>query len=92
MGWLGGEVNLFTRGPRSGVALDLVAKGRSGLLCDSVEAWYRVSFPIERTFKRQGFERFALASPRQAAVLRCRAGEVRLGIGPTLPVARALAR
>jgi hypothetical protein len=72
--------------------MDLVAKGRSGLLCDSVEAWYRVSHPVERVFKKRGAERFALASNRQAAVLRCRQGEVRLGIGPTIPVARAVAR
>jgi hypothetical protein len=91
-GWNGGEVHLFTRGGQSAVAMDLIALGRSGLLCESVEAWYRVSFPIERVFKKRGPERFAIASKRQAAVLRCRAGEVRLGIGPTLPIARALAQ
>ena len=64
----------------------------SGLLCDSVDAWYRVSFPIDRSFKKRGPERFALANRRQAAVLWCRAGEVRLGIGPTIPVARAVSR
>jgi hypothetical protein len=91
MGWLGGEVHLFTRGPQSAVAMDLVAKGRSGLLCESIEAWYRVSFPVERVFKRRGPERFVIASRRQSAVLRCRGGEVRLGIGPTIPIARAVA-
>jgi hypothetical protein len=92
MSWLGGEVHLFTRGPQSAIAMDLVAKGRSGLLCESVDAWYRVSFPIDRVFKKRGPERFAIASKRQAAVLRCRGGEVRLGIGPTVPIARAVAR
>jgi hypothetical protein len=91
-GWLGGEVHLWTRGADSAVAMDLVASGRSGLLCDSVDAWYRVSFPIDRVFKKRGPERFAIASRRQAAVLWCRAGEVRLGIGPTIPVARAVSR
>jgi hypothetical protein len=91
-GWRGGEVHLFTRGSKSAIGMDLIASGRSGLLCDSVDAWYRVSFPVERIFKKRGPERFALASRRQAAVLRCRAGEVRLGIGPTIPAARAVAR
>lgn len=92
MGWRGGEAHLFTNGRAHAVAMDLVASGRSGLLCDSIEAWYRVSHPVERVFKKRGAERFALASRRQSAVLRCSSGEVRLGIAPTLPVARSLAR
>lgn len=88
----GGEAHLFTRGADSAVALDLTERKGADVLCDSIEAWYRVSFPAERTFKRSAGERFALASARQSAVLRCVGRQVRLGIAPNLPAARAVAR
>lgn len=89
--WAGGEAHLYTKGPQTAVALDLVALPGSTGLCESIDAWYRVSIPVDRLFKRRERERFALAGKSQAAVLHCEGRDIRLGIAPTLPVARKLA-
>lgn len=90
--WDGGEAHLFTKGRDSAVSMDLLARPGSTGLCVSVDAWYRVSFPVDQGFRRKPHERFAYRSKGQAAVLRCDRGDVRLGIAPTLPAARAVAR
>lgn len=90
--WAGGEVHVYRRGPEAALALDLVEypDGLYGL-CDSVEAWYRVAFPINDELKETPGERFAIENRWGTAVLRCDGDDVRLGIAPSLGTARALA-
>jgi hypothetical protein len=91
--WAGGEVHLWTRGDRTALAL-LIAEGPAGEdLCGSVAEWYRRSVPgaTDRTEEVPAAE-LAMDGPRRDAVLLCEGGEVRLGIGPDLRVARAVLR
>jgi hypothetical protein len=91
--WAGGEIHLWTRGDRTALAL-LIAQGPGGEdLCGSVAEWYRRSAPraADRTQEVPAAE-LALDGPRRDAVLLCEGGEVRLGIGPDLRVARAVLR
>jgi hypothetical protein len=91
--WNGGEVHVYRRGPQTAMAVDLVEGPDAVLgLCSSVNAWYRVSFPIERELERRPHERFAMANRWGHAVLRCEDDEVRLGVAPAISVARTLAR
>ncbi|MDP9022001.1 MAG: hypothetical protein M3N57_04715 [Actinomycetota bacterium] len=82
--WRGGEVVLFTDGGRSAVAMAL--EGETGL-CAAVGEWYAAAFGPGRG--SQGRTEFEGAS--QDAVLSCEGPEVRLGIGPDLATAAALA-
>ncbi|MBW3578079.1 MAG: hypothetical protein KY462_10150 [Actinobacteria bacterium] len=82
--WRGGEVVLFSDGDRSAVAMAL--EGETGL-CAAVGEWYAAAFgPGRGSQARMEFE-----APTQDAVVTCEGPEVRLGIGPDLATAAALA-
>lgn len=90
--WGGGELHLYRRGNAHAMSLDLVEHPEFEGLCLSIAAWYRVSFPVTAEHDTAPHERFAIRNRWGAAVLRCEDNEVRLGVGPTLPLARALSR
>ena len=88
--WAGGEVQLWTDGPRSAVGVALVDRG-AGELCDAVSDWYEAAFPDDERVDTGIGEVLARDGATQDAVLRCGGAEVRLGIAPDLATARALA-
>ena len=59
-------------------------------LCAAVHAWYRVAFPEEETVEGLPGDVMAVEGSERAALLRCVGSEVRLGIAPTLDLARSL--
>ena len=85
----GGADTVAVRGPRTPMQVPAPTPGAS--LCDSVRDWYAAAFPQSRDGGVTGDEVRAWDGDRQDAVLRCANGNVRLGIGPDLATARALA-
>jgi hypothetical protein len=65
-----------------------------GVRCTSLRQWFVRSFPKRAEVTRRSGESIAVerlsAEIGQAAVLRCNGTNVRLGIAPDLPTARAL--
>ncbi len=96
--WAGGELRLFTDGPRSALGVALVERaGSDGLpLCDSVSAWLSATLPDAARVASPGSEVLTLDGDVNEsgpdAVLTCSGSDVRIGIAPTLADARALAR
>jgi hypothetical protein len=90
--WGGGEVHLYEHGREHALSLDLSQHVYFDDLCDTIEAWYRVSFPIADEYRTGPNERFAIANRWGAAVLRCDGDDVRLGVAPSLQTARTLTR
>lgn len=89
--WAGGEMHLWTRGQRSALGVALAQREGEPSLCRSVGRWYEAAFDARETGVAPG-ETLALDGDTQDAVLRCRGGEVRLGIAPDVATARALTR
>jgi hypothetical protein len=89
--WAGGEVVLWGDGPRSALGISLAERTETPALCAAVAGWYAATRPDDPRRPPQGDERLVVDGPRQSAVLRCPPGEVRLGIAPTLDLARRLA-
>ncbi|MGH2683672.1 MAG: hypothetical protein ACRDIX_10610 [Actinomycetota bacterium] len=90
-GWAGGEMHLWRRGEDSALGVALVQRPQERSLCDAVARWYGAAFGGQDGGARAG-ETLALDGGAQDAVLRCSGADVRLGIGPDLTAARALAR
>ena len=61
-------------------------------LCNAVHAWYRVAFPEEETVEGRSGDVMAVEGTGRAALLRCDDSEIRLGIAPSLGLARSLIR
>jgi hypothetical protein len=89
-GWAGGAVEVWSKGDRSVLGMALEEREPEDRLCDSVHAWYSVGFPEGEQIAGGGDEVMVVKAPGRVALLSCRGSEVRLGIGPTLPTARAL--
>ncbi len=87
--WRGGAVELFTNGAESAVGLSL-ATGRGNELCKSLADWYKATQP-GATSKPLGGGRSGFLGHDQNAVISCGQDFVKVGIAPTLKVARALA-
>jgi hypothetical protein len=90
-GWAGGEMHLWTRDENSALGIALAQRPKEPRLCDSLGRWYRAALGGSIAKPMPG-EILAVDGERQDAVLRCQGSEVRLGIGPDLATARALAR
>jgi hypothetical protein len=89
--WAGGQIELWTRGADSAVALALVdVPGAAVDLCRAMVDWYRTSFGGSDA-PRRADEALARDGPGQDAVVTCPDGEVFVGIGPDLRTARAVA-
>jgi hypothetical protein len=89
--WAGGELRLWTDGGRSAVGVAVEERGDGEVLCSATSRWYAAAFPDARasgSAQGQGL----LFDGDQDAALVCSGHEIRLGIGPDLATARALAR
>lgn len=86
--WGGGELIIATRGADTSIGIALVDESASGALCSAVDTWYERSFDDD--VRSGAGATVTFDGGRQAAVLECRGGEVRLGIGPDLATASAL--
>lgn len=91
--WAGGELHIWTREGATALALVVAHRPGGDGLCGSVAQWYRRSVPggVDRTRDVPAAE-LAIDGPRRDGVLLCEGGDVRLGIGPDLRVARAILR
>ena len=89
-GWAGGAVEVWSKGKESALGMALEEREPEDGLCDSVHAWYRVGFPEGEQVAGADGDVMVAKAPGRVALLSCRGSEVRLGIGPTLPTARAL--
>lgn len=87
--WNGGRYQLFVDGDRS--ALEIVLATRRGTLCGDLTTWYERAFPDGRRHPPRGYEGLVHETGAQAAVIVCGPGTVRIGIGPDLELARAVA-
>lgn len=85
--WDGGDLTLFTKGPRSALGLSLVDRQDGGALCDSVRDWYGAAFGEGTTTGAVT----TFADGGRHAELRCDGRDVRLGIAPDAATATALA-
>lgn len=88
--WDGGEYAQWTRGGDVAVGISLREREGEHDLCESVRTWYRAAFPMAEV-DESGDDRVAFEDGRQAARVRCRDGEVRLGIAPEPAVATRIA-
>jgi hypothetical protein len=91
-GWAGGEMHLWRRGDDSALGVALAQRPEEPRLCDSVGSWYRAAFEGGFLAEPRPGEMLAIDGEIQDAVLRCPGNQIRLGIGPDLDTARALAR
>jgi hypothetical protein len=89
--WAGGDAVLWADGPRSALGISLAERTEAPALCAAVAGWYAATRPDDPRRTPEGDERLVVESPKQAAVLRCPPGGVRLGIAPDLELARRLA-
>jgi hypothetical protein len=90
--WGGGELHLWTEGSLSAVGIS-IAERKSVVrsdLCGDVQAWYRAAFPAADEVAGPLEEDLAMDGGRQDAVITCAGHEVRIGIAPTLSLARDL--
>lgn len=90
--WAGGEVRVWTDGVRSAAGVALVQHAGQAPLCATMTAWYKAAFPGGQPVDTLAGEALAVDGARQDGVIRCAGTEVRIGIGPDLPTARAIAR
>ncbi|HSJ45963.1 MAG TPA: hypothetical protein VK923_14910 [Euzebyales bacterium] len=91
LAWTGGELALWTDGDATALGVALTQED-DGVLCDAVTSWYERAFPDATDAPTRRDERMVREGPAQTAVLTCADTDVRLGIGPDLRTARALAR
>ncbi|MGH2751140.1 MAG: hypothetical protein ACRDK3_09760 [Actinomycetota bacterium] len=87
--WGGGEFELWTDGGRSAVGVGLAQRRSSDGLCESVTRWYAASFDDDRESVAGGAALVAEGGA-QDAVITCSGDDVKIGIGPSLAVARSL--
>ena len=90
--WGGGEVQVWTDGVRTSAGLALVQHAGQTPLCATMTAWYKAAFPGGRAVDKLAGEALAVDGSGQDGVIRCAGTEVRIGIGPDLPTARAIAQ
>jgi hypothetical protein len=89
-GWAGGTVEIWAKGKGSALSMAIAEREPEDDLCAAVHAWYRVAFPEEETVEGSPGDVMAVEGSERAALLRCIGSEVRLGIAPTLHLARSL--
>jgi hypothetical protein len=87
--WAGGQLRLWTNGPRSALSISLVDRAGGGALCGSAVEWYGGSFTDDQETGPPGRE-LIFDGPRQDAVIACTDSQVRMGIGPNGGIAMAL--
>ena len=88
--WAGGRIEIWSSGADTAVGIALVQRRGSTRLCSSIGRWYQRAFPDAA--RSGAADRLSFRGGGQAAALICRGNQVRLGIAPTVPLARRLAR
>jgi hypothetical protein len=88
--WGGGELELWTDGDESALGVALAERRASDGLCESITEWYSASFSDDDE-SSDGEPALVAEGGEQTAVITCPDDEVRIGIGPNLEVARAIA-
>ena len=87
--WGGGEFELWTDGDASALGIALAQRQGSDGLCESITEWYSASFSDDDE-RSEGEAVLVAEGSEQTAVITCPGDEVRVGIGPSLEVARSL--
>jgi len=88
--WAGGQLELWTDGPDSAIAIALTERAGEPDLCGSMTAWHDAAFPDARSATTTGDEALAVTGTAQDAVVVCADDSVRVGIAPDLATARRL--
>jgi hypothetical protein len=88
--WGGGELELWTDGDASALGIALAQRRGSDGLCESVTEWYSASFSDDDE-NTGGDAALVAEDSEQTAVITCSDDDVKIGIGPSLEVARSLA-
>lgn len=88
--WSGGELVLWTNGGRSAIGVALAQRRGSDGLCESITEWYSASFTDDDE-STDGTAALVAEGGEQDAVVMCSGDEVKIGIGPSVVVARSLA-
>jgi hypothetical protein len=88
--WGGGELELWTDGDESALGVALAERRASDGLCESITEWYSASFSDDDE-SSDGEPALVAEGGEQTAVITCPDDEVRIGIGPNVEVARAIA-
>jgi hypothetical protein len=87
--WGGGELELWTDGDASALGVALSQRRGSDGLCESITEWYSASFSDDDE-SSEGNAALVARGGEQTAVITCSGDEVRIGIGPSLDLARSL--
>jgi hypothetical protein len=87
--WGGGELELWTDGGESAIGIALAQRRGSDGLCESITEWYSSSFTDDNE-TTEGGATLVAEGGEQDAVIACSGDEVKIGIGPTLDIARSL--
>lgn len=90
--WAGGEMVVWAREGVTAVGISLVERPGGPGLCDTMATWYQAAFPTTAKVGVEAGEKLASDGGDQDATVRCSGPNVRIGIGPDLGVARALAK
>lgn len=90
LAWTGGEVTVWTDGDATAVGVSLTQRQAEGPLCNAVATWYERAFPDSTDAPTRSAERMVREGGTQTGVVVCSGDEVRLGMAPDLPTARAL--
>lgn len=90
--WAGGELELWVRGRHTAVGIALEGRGATGMLCDGVTEWYDAAWTQDGRIDTPRGSVFPASDSVQHAVVKCRPGEVRVGIAPNGDAARRLAQ
>jgi hypothetical protein len=90
--WGGGELRLWTRGSLSAVGISIAERPSTvrSDLCFAVADWYQAAFPGADEVDGPLEEDLTMDGARQDAVVTCAGPEVRIGMAPTLSLARTL--
>ncbi|MFN2594667.1 MAG: hypothetical protein ABR579_07245 [Actinomycetota bacterium] len=87
--WAGGRAELFRSNDQVALGIQLVQHRGSNDLCDSIRTWYRRAFP-DAVVTATSPADMTLDGSGVTTVIGCSGDNVRVGIAPTLDVARDL--
>jgi hypothetical protein len=89
-GWAGGERHLWFKHRETAVGMAFVQHAGAPNLCRSMRLWYRASFPGATPVRTRANEELAARGVVRSAVVWCSGDRIRIGIAPSLSLARRL--
>jgi hypothetical protein len=90
--WAGGEMRVWTRGQATALGLALVDRRAYLDLCTSMFRWYESARPNVRIYPSGPTPSRGYESSKRSAFVHCKGRHVRVGIAPTMVMARSIAQ